>query len=144
MHIAFNKNYLGLTNREGFGIFINNRLNDRESVGLNYGGYLITDSHEVVTHCLRNLIKSNSGIKASTETPNQSFINDEDNMMTDNLAAGGDKFEVLLFGSANPILNIGGNHFLFNINNWNSSLEQFRKSFEKNNIVKDIKNLKKR
>ena len=51
--------------------------------------------------------------------------------MTHNSADGGDKFEVLLFGSANPILNIGGNHFLFNINNWNSSLEQFRKGFEK-------------
>ena len=43
--------------------------------------------------------------------------------MTHNSADGGDKFEVLLFGSANPILNIGGNHFLFNINNWNSLLE---------------------
>ena len=43
--------------------------------------------------------------------------------MTHNSADGGDKFEVLLFGSANPILTIGGNHFLFNINNWNSLLE---------------------
>ena len=42
--------------REGFGIFINNGMNDGESVGLNYGGYLITDSHEVLTHCLRNLL----------------------------------------------------------------------------------------
>ena len=64
--------------------------------------------------------------------------------MIDNLADGANKFEVLLVGSSNPTLTIGGNHFLFNINNWNSSLEQFRKSFEKNNIVKDIKNLKKR
>ena len=63
--------------------------------------------------------------------------------MIDNLADGANKFEVLLVGSSNPTLTIGGNHFLFNINNWNSSLEQFRKGFEDNNIVKDIKTLKK-
>ena len=111
---------------------------------MNYGTYFIIVSHKVINHCLRNLINSNSGVKASTETPNQSFINGEDNFMIDNLADGANKFEVLLVGSSNPTLTIGGNHFLFNINNWNSSLEQFRKSFEKNNIVKDIKNLKKR
>ena len=55
-----------------------------------------------------------------------------------------ENFEVLFFGLSNLTLTIGGNHFLFNINNQNSSLEQFRKSFEKNSIVKDIKNLKKR
>ena len=42
-----------------------------------------------------------------------------------------ENFEVLFFGSSNLTLTIGGNHFLFNINNWNSSLEQFRKGFEK-------------
>ena len=61
--------------------------------------------------------------KGSAETPNQSFINGEDNFMIDNLADGANKFEVLLVGSSNPTLTIGGNHFLFNINNWNSLLE---------------------
>ena len=40
-------------------------------------------------------------------------------------------------------MTIGGNHFLFNINNWNTSLEQFKKGFEENNINKDMKILKK-
>ena len=77
------------------------------------------------------------------ENQNQSFINGEDNFMIDNLADGANKFEVLLVGSSNPTLTIWGNHFLFNINNWNSSLEQFRKGFEKIIFSKILKIWKK-
>ena len=64
---VFNRGFLGMTNREGFVIFINKIMNvdEEESFGLNYGGYLITNSHEVANHGLRNLINSNSGMKAS-------------------------------------------------------------------------------
>ena len=142
---VFNRGFWGMTNREGFGIFINKSMNaeEEESFGLNYGRYLITNSHEVVNHGLRNLINSNSGMKASTETPNQSFINDEDNNITNNLTDGGEKFEALLFGTKNPILTIGGNHFLFNIKNWNTSLEKFKKGFKENNVSKRVNILKK-
>ena len=142
---VFNRGFWGMTNREGFGIFINKSMNvdEEESFGLNYGGYLITNSHEVANRGLRNLINSNSRMKASTETPNQSFINDEDNNITNNLTDGGEKFEALLFGTKNPILTIGGNHFLFNIKNWNTSLEKFKKGFKENNVSKSVKILKK-
>ena len=93
---------------------------------------------------LRNLIISNSGMKASTETPNQILINDEDNNITNNLTDGGEKFEALLFGTKNPLLTIGGNHFLFNIKNWNTSLEKFKKGFKENNVSKSVNILKKR
>ena len=82
-------------------------------------------------------------MKASTETPNQSFINDEDNNITNNLTDGGEKFEALLFETKNPILTIGGNHFLFNIKNWNTSLEKFKKGFKENNVSKSVNILKK-
>ena len=91
-------------------------MNDGESIGLNCGKYFITVSHKAITHFLRNLINSNSGVKASTETPNQSFINGEDNFMIDNFDES-ENFEVLFFGLSNLTLTIGGNHFLFNINN---------------------------
>ena len=59
----FYKNYRGFTDREGFRIFINNEMKDGESIGLNCGKYFITVSHKAITHCLRNLINSNSGVK---------------------------------------------------------------------------------
>ena len=76
-------------------------------------------------------------MEASTITPNESFINDEDNFVTNNFTDGGDKFEVILFGQKTTFLTIKGNHYLFNIKNWNLSLEDFRKGFIiSNNVVK--------
>ena len=132
----------GITNREGFGIFIN-RLKGEKTIGLGNGAYLITVSHEVSIHKLRNLINSNSGMEASTVTPNESFINEEDNKITIGIEDGGEKFEILAFGQKNPLITIGGNHYLFNINNWNQSLQDFKKGFQKNNIKKNVELLKK-
>ena len=39
-------------------------------------------------------------------------------------------------------ITIWGNHYLFNIKNWNLSLEKFKEGFIKNNIVKKINVLK--
>ena len=36
IYIVFNKNYFGLTNREGFGIFNTKEINDGKSIGLSY------------------------------------------------------------------------------------------------------------
>ena len=40
-------------------------------------------------------------------------------------------------------MTIGGNHFLFNIKNWNTSLEKFKKGFKENNVSKSVNILKK-
>lgn len=125
----------GITNKEGFGIFIE-RQKGKVPNGLGYGGYIITVTHEFTGHSIRVLINSNNKLKACTGTPNQSFINDYDNSLTKAFSDGGDKFEVLLFGNKIDKLFIGGNHFLFNINNWNLSLDEFKKGFAKNNIQK--------
>lgn len=134
-------NFSGVCNREGFGIFIN-RTNGKKYIGLEYGKFIIIISHEVIGHYLRNLINSNSGLNAYAPTPNESFINDEDNILVDTCGCVGQKFEVILFGKAVPKIIIGGNHYLFNIKNWSLSLEKFKEGFIKNNIVKKINVLK--
>ena len=132
----------GITNREGFGIFIN-RLKGERTIGLGNGAYLITVFHEVLIHQLRNLINCNSGLKACPKTQNENFFNDEDNKLTNVVEDGGENFEILFFGQKNPLITIGGNHYLFNINNWNQSLQDFKKGFQKNNIIKNVELLKK-
>ena len=130
----------GMTNREGFGIFINRtkvKIN-----GLEYGICIITISHEFITHSLGSLINSNDGIQAGTLTPIKSFINSKDNTSTKKIVDSGDKFEYFLFGNRVSILTIGGNHFIFNINNWDLSLKEFRAGFIKNNKVKSSTVLK--
>ena len=120
-------NLSGMTNRESFGIFIN-RLKGEKINGLGFGGQLITISHEINT---------NDGLEASTITPNESFITDEDNFLLIISLIEGDKFKVILFGQKASFLTIKENHNLFNIKNWNLSLKDFRKGFKiSNNIVK--------
>ena len=98
-------NFSGICNREGFGIFIN-RAKGKKYIGLEYGKYIIIISHEVVGHYLRNLINSNAGLNAFTPSPNESFINHEDNIYVNNCECGGQKFEVLLFGESVPKITI--------------------------------------
>ena len=86
----------GITNREGFGIFIN-RLKGEKTIGLGNGVYLITVFHEVSIHKLRNLINSNTRLKESTITPNENLINDEDNKIAYAANNGREKFEILFF-----------------------------------------------
>ena len=130
----------GITNREGFGIFIN-RDKGKNSNGLGYGANLITTDHEFIGHLIKYIINSNNKIKAGTATPNESFINEEDNIKSEKYSDGGDKFEVLLFGQRLNHLTLGGNHFLFNINNWSLPLSQFQNGFKKNNIKKSLSSL---
>jgi hypothetical protein len=134
--------YFGMTNKEGFGIFIN-RLKGNISNGLGYGLCIISISHEIVTHGLQNLINSNNGIEAGTITPIKSYIRDRDNSITNHLNDSGDKYEFFLFGQKVSTITIGGTHFLFNINNWNLSLSKFCKGFRENNIIKNVGILKK-
>ena len=134
--------YFGMTNKEGFGIFIN-RLKGNISNGLGYGLCIISISHEIVTHGLQNLINSNNGIEAGTITPIKSYIRDRDNSITNHLNDSGDKYELFLFGQKVSTITIGGTHFLFNINNWNLSLSKFCKGFRENNIIKNVGILKK-
>ena len=130
----------GITNREGFGIFIN-RDKGKNSNGLGYGANLITTDHEFIGHLIKYIINSNNKIKAGTATPNESFINEEDNIKSEKYSDGGDKFEALLFGQKLNHLTLGGNHFLFNINNWSLPLSQFQNGFKKNNIKKRLSSL---
>ena len=130
----------GITNREGYGIFIN-RDKGINSNGLGYGAYVITVDHEFLGHFIKYLINSNNQIEAGTATPNESFIDEEDNLKSNQYYDGGDKFEVLLFGGKVDNLTIGGNHFIFNINNWSLHLNEFQDGFKKNNILKDVSDL---
>ena len=132
----------GITNREGFGIFIN-RNKGRYEFGLGYGTFIITVSHEFIGHFIKYLINSNEKLLASTPTPDQSFILAKDNSSAKKYSDGGDRFEAILFGKKLEILYIGGNHFLFDIENWNLSLEKFQKKFKQNNIKKPLNILKK-
>ena len=134
-------NSCGYTNREGFGIFLN-RNKGKDHNGIGYGANLVTVDHEFVGHSIRYLINSNNKLKAGTGTPNDSFVSDKDNILSQSLPDGGDKFELMLFGGKLTNLTIGGNHFLFDIMNWNLPLEKFRKRFNENNIQKNAKDLK--
>lgn len=134
--------YCGLTNKEGFGIYINRKKGNRIN-GLGYGLSIITISHEFVTHNLTNLINSNNGDITGTFIPIKNFIETKDNNLTDNLKDSRDKFETLLFGQKVSMLTVGGNHFLFNLNNWDLSLPEFKKRFQNNNVIKKVAVLKK-
>ena len=105
---------LGITNREGFGIFIN-RNKGRYEFGLGYGIFLITISHEFIGHFIKYLINSNEKLLANTPTPDQSFILAKDNISAKKYSDGVDKFKALLFGKKLQMLYIGGNHFLLDI-----------------------------
>jgi len=91
-------------------------MNDGESIGLNCGKYFITVSHKAITHFLRNLINSNSGVKEVLKHQIKVLLMMRDNFMIDNFDES-ENVEVLFFGLSNLTLTIGGNHFLFNINN---------------------------
>ena len=136
--VELDMNMSGMTNREGFGVFINS-LKGEIINGLGFGGQLITISHEIIEHVVRNIINSNNGLEASSITSNENFINNEDNLITNSFTDGGDKFEVILFGQKATFLTIKGNHFLFNIKNLDLSLEEFRKEFIIRKIVQNIK-----
>ena len=131
----------GITNRQGFGIFIN-RDKGKNTNGLGYGANAITIIHEFIGHCIRILINSNNKQSAGTSTPHESFIDEEDNTKADDYADGGDKFEVLLFGKRVTNLTIAGNHFLFDLDNWNLPLKAFQQGFMENNKKKDVDVLK--
>ena len=131
----------GITNREGFGIFIN-RDKGNKTNGLGYGANIITVDHEFLGHFIKYLVNSNNQIKAGTATPNESFIDEEDNLKSEKYSDGGDKFEILLFGQRVENLTIGGNHFIFDIKNWSLSLNDFQKGFKNNNSQKIVTTLK--
>ena len=132
----------GITNREGFGIFIN-RDKGKDSNGLGYGANAITITHEFTCHGLRILINSNNRLFAGTNNPQDSFIEEEDDIKANKYIDIGDKFELLLFGQKVTNLTIGGNHFLLNLDNWDLSLKAFRQGFKKSNELKAINVLEK-
>ena len=51
------------------------------------------------------------------------------NYQQDNLNDIEENFQEIIFGTIDPVLTIGGNHFIFNINNLKTSIEKFRKGF---------------
>ena len=114
-----------ITNKEGFGIFIN-RDNGKYTNGLGYGANIINIVHEFIRYLIKYLLNSTNQIKAKSEPYSHE----------------GDRFEVLLFGQIVKNLTYGGNHFLFDINNWFLPLVQFQKGFNKNNTKKSASSLK--
>ena len=135
-------NSWGFSNKEGFGIFINRQKKYGSTIQLNYGGYIIAITHEFVGHYLRLLININDKKKAGTGTPIKVYNNNKDNELAKNLIDGGDKYEAILFGEKVERLFIGGNHYLFDINNWTKPIDEFREGFKNNNIIKSVKILK--
>ena len=135
-------NSWGFSNKEGFGIFINRQKKYGSTVQINYGGYIIAITHEFVGHYLRLLININDKKKAGTGTPIKVYNNNKDNELAKNLIDGGDKYEAILFGEKVERLFIGGNHYLFDINNWAKPIDEFREGFKNNNIIKSVKILK--
>ena len=113
------------TNKEGFGIFIN-RDKGKNTNGLGYGANVINIVHEFIKYLIKYLINSTNQIKAKSE-----LYSDE-----------GDRLEVLIFGQIVRNLTYGGNHFLFDINNWFLPLVQFLEGFNKNNTKKSASSLK--
>jgi len=140
MYRDLDDNTFGITNREGFGIFIN-RNKGNKSNGLGYGINIVTTSHEFVGHEIRNLINTNNKSLASTPTPDISFLESEDNRKTEKVTDAGDKFEIIIFGKKLDRLFVGGNHFLLNLNNWKLSLQAFQEGFNKANCLKQKKQL---
>jgi len=128
-------NYWGMTNREGFGIFIN-RLKGDKSNGLGYGAHTITISHEFIMYSLCSMINTNDGKMSLALTPKKCLIDNKDNMLTCDLSDSDDKFEYIVFGARVDSLTIGGNHFIFTIENWNLSLKDFSKGFKASNVIK--------
>ena len=114
-----------ITNKEGFGIFFN-RDNGKYTNGLGYGANIINIVHEFIRYLIKYLLNSTNQIKAKSEPYSHE----------------GDRFEVLLFGQIVKNLTYGGNHFLFDINNWFLPLVQFQKGFNKNNTKKSASSLK--
>ena len=114
-----------ITNKEGFGTFIN-RDNGKYTNGLGYGANIINIVHEFIRYLIKYLINSTNQKKAKSEPYSHE----------------GDRFEVLLFGQIVKNLTYGGNHFLFDINNWFLPLVQFQEGFYKNNTKKSASSLK--
>ena len=131
----------GITNREGFGIFIN-RNKGNKSNGLGYGINIVTISHEFIGHEIRNLINTNNKSLASTPIPDISFLESEDNRKTKNVTDAGDRFEIIILGMKLESLFVGGNHFLLNLENWDLPLQAFQEGFKKANCLMKIKQLK--
>ena len=125
--------YWGMTTKEGFGIFIN-RFGITKSNGLGYGLCIISISHEIITNSLKKIICANEGILEDKSIFSINDVEDkEDNRET---------YGLYLLDQRIRQITIGGNHYLFNINNWNLSLKQFCKGFEINNILKTPSTLK--
>ena len=141
IYVDLNNKTLGISNKEGFGIFIN-RNNGKNLYGLGYGANIITITHEFIRHCILILINSNNKLLNGTNTPLANYIEEENNKKAKAYTDGGDKFESLLFCNKVTSLTIGGNHFLLDLDNWNLSLKEFQKKFKKNNVLKDLITLK--
>jgi hypothetical protein len=129
----------GITNREGFGIFIN-RNKGNKSNGLGYGINIATISHEFVGHEIRNLINTNNKSLVSTLTPDISFLESEDNRKS--VIDAGVRFGIIILGMKLESFFVGGNHFLLNLKNWDLSLQDFQEGFKKANCLMKIKQLK--
>ena len=130
----------GITHREGFCIFIN-RNKGYDLSGIQLGAYAIAIIREFVGNYITNLINSNNKLKTNNIVSNNFFVDAKDNKLTKDYFDAGDKFEIMLFGQKVRKLWIGGNHFLFDIKNWDLSLEKFRKGFIENNALKKVNEL---
>lgn len=127
--IELDRFHWGYSAKEGFGFFLN-RIKGSESKGLTYGCLLITFIKEVINHYLKKLINANEGIRQESNSVENSLIDVDE------------KIENEIFGRKVNIITYGGNHFLFEMANWDLPLKLFRKRFLNNNVMKKEKKLR--
>ena len=136
----------GLTFKNIGIIFINKNFKNFDNVGdnklinfsINVANKKITECHEVATHYMSVICKSNDP-NLGFLTPNNTFINyDSDDENYNQEYDGGDKLETFLFGNKIILLTIQSALFILDEKNWTgTSIEDFRATFIKYNKLEE-------
>ena len=138
------ENILGVTDKETFSIFINNKLeNKKEPMFINFTtSKIITKSHENLNHILRLLFNIN-GINIEKYTPRNGKIFKKPyyNKITNDLKDQGDKWERIIFGEKINKIFIMGCLQILNISNFKLTIKEFRKKFIAYNKYYNIKEI---
>lgn len=136
----------GITERETFTIFLNSyfKENDEEKLIIETSSKVATVANEDCNHALRLILVINDiDIKKSTPNDGKIFKKISYNKITKCYRDQGDKFEVIIFGDKISKIFIGGSIMILNIDNYNLSIEEFRKKFKRKNKINSVQFIKK-
>jgi len=127
-------NVSAITDKNLFFIFVNKDYSGQLSLqkSIEVCGKSISQSHEYINHCTRVILAANDFSKEK-KTPETQYKNIIYNSKTKDYKDGGDKWEKLIFGNKIDKIYLNGLIFLFDINNFNNSIEGFSKLFKNNN-----------